>query len=203
MEEQIVSFKTAKIANKNGFGFIQSYGQGSSLYNKNGKHTYYMNYGFMYSGLYEGYISAPTQGFLSKWLREKHNILVVPIYGYHDNSIDSYIKSKLVESWVRVPLFLEYQTAQKKWKQFHFAVGGVFGYKIGSHSKQVHFADGDRNKPKVYNDFYLNPIKLDAEVRVGWGPINLFASYALTQMFKENKGPELYPYTVGVTLASW
>jgi len=135
------------------------------------------------------------------------NVVLVPdsitIYGYHDNSIDSYIKSKLVESWVRVPLFLEYQTAQKKWKQFHFAVGGVFGYKIGSHSKQVHFADGDRNKPKVYNDFYLNPIKLDAEVRIGWGPINLFASYALTQMFKENKGPELYPYTVGITLASW
>lgn len=135
------------------------------------------------------------------------NVVLVPdsstIYGYHNTSINSYIKSKLVESWVRVPLFLEYQTAQKKWKQFHFAVGGVFGYKIGSHSKQVHFADGDRNKPKVYNDFYLNPIKLDAEVRVGWGPINLFASYALTQMFKENKGPELYPYTVGITLASW
>jgi hypothetical protein len=135
------------------------------------------------------------------------NVVLSPdsatIYGYHNTAINSYIKSKLVESWVRVPLFLEYQTAKKKGKQFHLAVGGVFGYKIGSHSKQVHFEDGERNKPKVYSDFYLNPIKLDAEVRIGWGPVNLFASYAITPMFKDNKGPELYPYTVGVTLAGW
>ncbi|NVN95277.1 MAG: DUF2807 domain-containing protein [Bacteroidetes bacterium] len=135
------------------------------------------------------------------------NVVLVPdsstIYGYHNTAINSYIKSKLVESWVRVPLFLEYQTAKKRSKQFYIAVGGVFAYKIGSHSKQVNFEGGDRNKPKVYNDFYLNPIKLDAEVRVGWGPVKLFASYSLTQMFKENKGPELYPYTVGVTLVSW
>ncbi len=135
------------------------------------------------------------------------NVVLLPdsgrIYGYHNTAINSYIKSKLVESWIRVPVFLEYQTAKRHWKQFHIAVGGVFGYKIGSHSKQVHFEGGDRNKDKVYSDFYLNPIKLDAEVRIGWGPINLFASYAITPMFKKDKGPELYPYMIGITLASW
>jgi|DewCreStandDraft_4_1066084.scaffolds.fasta_scaffold21666_2 hypothetical protein len=135
------------------------------------------------------------------------NVVLLPdsgrIYGYHNTSINSYIKSKLVETWVRVPVFLEYQTAQKKSKQFHVAVGGVFGYKLCSHSKQVHFEGGDRNKDKIYDDFYLNPIKVDAEVRIGWGLLNLFASYSLTTMFKENKGPELYPYMVGITLAGW
>ncbi len=136
-----------------------------------------------------------------------NNVVLSPdsatIYGYNNIAIDSYIKSKLVESWVRVPVFLEYQTAKRKGKQFHIAVGGVFGYKIGSHSKQVHFEDGGRSKDKVHDSFYLNPIKLDAEVRIGWGPINLFASYAVTPMFKENKGPKVYPYMLGITLAGW
>ncbi len=139
--------------------------------------------------------------------RFSDNVVLLPdsgsIYGIHNTAISTYSKSKLVESWVRAPVFLEYQTAKKHWKQFHLAVGGVFGYKIGSHSKQVHFEGGDRNKDKIYNDFYLNPIKLDAEVRIGWGPINLFASYAITPMFKENKGPEVYPYMIGVTLTGW
>lgn len=135
------------------------------------------------------------------------NVVLLPdsgvIYGYKNTNITSYIKSKLVESWVRVPLFLEYQTAKRKGKQFHIAAGGVFGYKLGSHSKQVHFEGGERTKDKVYSDFYLNPIKLDAEVRIGWGPINLFASYAITPLFKDNKGPQLYPYMIGITLAGW
>lgn len=135
------------------------------------------------------------------------NVVLLPdsgkIDGFHNTAIDSYIKSKLVESWVRVPVFLEYQTAKRKGKQFHIAVGGVFGYKLGSHSKQVYYDGSDKVKDKIYNDFYLNPIKLDAEVRIGWGPINLFASYALTPLYKDNKGPELYPYMVGITLAGW
>lgn len=74
MEEQRISFKLAKLAEEKGFDIIQTYGMESSLYKKDGTPTYYANYGFMYSGLSDGYISAPTQSFLQKWLREIHNI---------------------------------------------------------------------------------------------------------------------------------
>ncbi len=84
MEEKLITFETAKLAKENGFDVIQTYGQASSLYNNDGKHTYYMNYGFMYSGLNEGYISAPTQSFLQKWLRENFEIIVLVEYIYDD-----------------------------------------------------------------------------------------------------------------------
>jgi hypothetical protein len=146
-------------------------------------------------------------GFQWNNYRFDRDVVLLPdsgrIAGYHNTNIHSYLKSKLAETWVRVPLFLEYQTAKRKWKQFHIAAGGVFGYKIDSHSKQVHYEGGERNYDKLYNDFYLNPIKLDGEVRIGWGPINLFASYSFTQMFEKNKGPEIYPFMIGITLASW
>ncbi len=126
------------------------------------------------------------------------------IFGYHTGKVDSYIKSKLTMSWLRVPLFLEYQTSKANHRQqFHISAGAVFGYRIGSHSKQVYVKNGDFQTDKIFNDFYLNQIKLDAEVRIGWGPINLFASYAVSQMFQSGKGPEVYPYIVGITLVGW
>jgi hypothetical protein len=73
-EEEYIKFKTAKLASKKGFDIISRYGMEASLYNKDGEHTFYANYGFMYSGLSKGYIPAPSQSLLRKWLREKHGI---------------------------------------------------------------------------------------------------------------------------------
>jgi hypothetical protein len=39
-------------------------------------------------------------------------------------------------------------------------------------------------------------------VRVGVGKIDLYASYALNGLFKKDEGPQLYPFTVGITLVS-
>jgi len=75
MIDQLISFETAKLAKEKGFDIIPRFGHEASLYDKKSNHVYYSNYGFMYSGLNEGYISAPTQSLLQKWLRE--------IYGIH------------------------------------------------------------------------------------------------------------------------
>jgi hypothetical protein len=83
MKEELVKFVTAKLAKDKGFDMISRFGTEASLYDKKGKHIYYSNYGFMYSGLSDGYISAPTQSLLQKWLREKHN-LHIEIYIGHD-----------------------------------------------------------------------------------------------------------------------
>lgn len=77
MEDRLIPFEAAILAKEKGFNIIQRYGTESSLYDKDGKHVYYSNYGFMYSGLSDGYISAPTQTLLQKWLREEHNVIVL------------------------------------------------------------------------------------------------------------------------------
>lgn len=76
MTEQIVKFETAKLAQEKGFDVFSKFGQDISLFTKDGEHTYYANYGFMYSGLSDGYIPAPTQSLVQKWLREIHKINV-------------------------------------------------------------------------------------------------------------------------------
>ncbi len=112
----------------------------------------------------------------------------------------SYEKSKLVVTYLRVPLMLEYQTNSKmKANSFHVSGGVVGAVRIGSHSKIIY--DGKKSKDR--SDFYINPFKVDAIAKIGWGVINLYGSYSLTEMFRNNKGPVAYPFEIGITLASF
>jgi hypothetical protein len=127
-------------------------------------------------------------------------------------------------SYMTVPLIFEFQTNNKsRVNSFHIGLGVVGGLRIGTHtkvkfeSKHASYQLIDANDPsqisptfvsgqqkmKEHSDFYLNPVKLDATARIGWGWINLFATYSLTPMFRENRAPELYPWSVGITLLGW
>ena len=135
-------------------------------------------------------------------------------------------KTKLMVCYMTVPLVFEFQTNNKSnVNSFHVGLGVVGGLRIGSHTK-VKFEDKNASyyltdalnapapplenyftsskiKMKNHDDFYLNPLKLDATTRIGWSHINLFATYSLTPMFREKRAPELYPWTVGITLLGW
>lgn len=74
MQSQFVTYKQAVALNKLGYTNISRFGSNASLYSKNGFHTFYTNYGFMYSGLSDGYISAPLKQEVLDWFRDKHNL---------------------------------------------------------------------------------------------------------------------------------
>lgn len=113
-------------------------------------------------------------------------------------------KSKLVVNYLNLPLMLEYQTnGHSKKNSFHIGVGIQTGLRIGSHTKVVYQEDGRKKKDKDPGDYNINPFKYDAMVRIGWGKLNLHANYSLNTLFKNNQGPELNPFTVGITLVSW
>jgi hypothetical protein len=130
--------------------------------------------------------------------------------------------NKLVVSYLNLPLFFEYQTNRyRRLNSFHVTLGVIAGVRIGSYTKQVYNDKGesyflvddhgnqvaafDVEKYSVHDRgaYHLSPFKLDAAFRVGWSHLNLFATYSLTQMFQKNQGPELYPFTVGLTLLGW
>ena len=125
------------------------------------------------------------------------------IYGYHDATADrSYSKSKLTAWYLMVPMIFEFQTnAHHRANSFHIGVGVIGGLRLGSHTKQVFTTYGGGNqKQKTRDAFHLQPFVLDATARIGWGPINLFATYSLIDMFRQDRGPELRPFTVGIIL---
>jgi hypothetical protein len=122
----------------------------------------------------------------------------MPIYGYQDISRD-WRKSKLVVNYLTLPLLLEFQTNRfSRTNSFHISAGAILGWRFASHSKNLYFDNG-RQKPKQHDSFNLRPFRYDATVRIGWGIINLYATYALNTMFKDGGGPELYPFAIGIT----
>lgn len=130
------------------------------------------------------------------------NVVLQSSVDYFDGILDptnNYKKSKLVVSYLTVPLLFELQTNRfTNRHSFHIAGGVSSGLRIGSHSKlKFDKPNGGTEKSKDRNDFNLNPFKVDATMLIGWGSINLYGNYALIDMFKMGKGPELRPFSVG------
>ncbi len=115
----------------------------------------------------------------------------------------SYKKNCLTSYYVTVPLLLDFNTNANPHKAFHISVGVVGKYLLGARTKQIVVKNGDTNK-QIRNDGYnLNPFEFNAYASVGYGNVTLFAQYGLNEMFQHNKGPELYPFSVGVRLANF
>lgn len=130
--------------------------------------------------------------------------------------------NKMVVSYINIPFLFEYQTNRyHKLNSFHVSLGVIAGVRIGSYTKQEYYnkdqslylVDEQGNRVASYyvdgykvrdrGAYHLSPFKIDAAFRVGWSFLNLFANYSLTPMFQKDQGPELYPFTVGISLIGW
>jgi len=127
----------------------------------------------------------------------------VMIYGYADTT-KNYLKSKLTASYLALPLIIEHQLRNKKGNEiFHIGIGGYGAVKLGSKTKTVHMHENTKIKSKDHKNYRMNPFKYGITARVGYRKLNLFANYNLSTLFKDNKGPELYPFEAGITLVGW
>ena len=89
MDIEIVTHKQALALDEIGYDKIHWFGNAASLYDTNGYHSMYVNYGVMLSGVNDGYISAPLKQQVFRWFREKydghiHPEIVIPgVYIIH------------------------------------------------------------------------------------------------------------------------
>jgi len=105
-------------------------------------------------------------------------------------------KTKLAVSYILVPLLFEFQIpVNQNEGRVYINAGVVGGVKIGSHTKVKH---GD-TKDKDYDGFNMNSFKYSATARIGYKNIGLFGTYSLTPLFESGKGPDLTPFTIGIS----
>lgn len=127
-------------------------------------------------------------------------------------------KNKLRQIGLRVPLMLEFNTnrarlplnagsleAEPGWSfsrkhNFHLAAGVVGSWLFDTMYKQKYSEGGHVVKQRSKDDYNLLPYRLAARAQIGYGPLNLFAEYALTPMFEEGTAPDLRALNVGITL---
>ena len=81
---------------------------------------------------------------------------------------------------------------------FNLSAGVSAGYRIGSHTKQI---SDERGKIKDHNDFDLNDWRFAYIAELGLGPVHLYGSYSINELFQD--GLKQYPYTLGIRFSNW
>jgi|GEM_PF-1252605 len=111
-------------------------------------------------------------------------------------------RNKLNVTYITIPLVLEFQTPVKN-KKLYVSAGAFGGIRGWSKQKLVYEVGGVKYKDKTKDDFSLSPFRYGLTARVGYGDVGIFAEYSLVPLFKDGKGPEMYPIMIGVRLADF
>lgn len=141
-------------------------------------------------------ISYNNYKFDNPYTIKKVNGMVEPVL----LNADELEKSKLTVAYLTIPLLLEFQIPVNDRSNKLFIAGGIEGgLNIGSHTK-VKWND---SKEKERGGFNLNAFKYAAICKVGLNDISLYATYNLSPLFKENKGPGLTPFSIGISFINF
>jgi len=126
-----------------------------------------------------------------------------PVVGATD-TIHSINRSRLAVQYFQIPLFLNLRTKKtaKHRQQFNFTFGVVGGIKTGASSRIIYTENGMDVEEEKRDDFNLEVFTATAMVRIKYSFFSIYASYQFTPMFR-GQNPNLYPFTLGVTLLSW
>ena len=110
-------------------------------------------------------------------------------------------KSVLRTTQFSIPLLIEFQPIKgPKNNDLYIACGIIGQLQIASSTKVVYNEDGDKKKDKEKGDFNINPFRYSYTVRVGYGDFGIYGIYSPVTFFEKDKGPELYPISVGISV---
>ena len=120
---------------------------------------------------------------------------------------DHFKKYKLVSTYLEAPVELRFaadpEHIDKSWK-------GALGIKVGTllniHTKGKNLQSTTGNSNSGYirkesNKRYFNSTKLAATGRIGYGHISLFGQFQFNNYIKDGLGPNVHPYSIGITFS--
>ena len=110
-----------------------------------------------------------------------------------------YDKSKLATVYGILPVMLEVQIPVSHGSTINLGAGLVGAVKLGSHTKVVYHDDG-KQKEKNRDDFNLNVLRYGVTARAGYEMVQVYGTCYLSPVFEKGKGPELYPFEIGIAL---
>lgn len=120
-----------------------------------------------------------------------------PTYIDLDNSLANAKKNKLAADYITVPLMLNFNFTPHHGRGFGLSAGVSAGYLYSARQKTK--IGNDRSK--LHDDFDLERWKLSYVGELNLGPVRLYGSYAIKNMW--SKGLDQTPYNVGLRFSNW
>ena len=129
-------------------------------------------------------------------IAEDENGNIIPVFPPEDISFET---SKLSTTYATMPILLEGKIPVAHNRTINIGAGFIGAIKLHSHTKVVYY-DNDKMKIKNKDDFSLNLLRYGVTARVGYEMFQAYGTYYLSKMFEDGKGPELFPFEIGIAL---
>jgi hypothetical protein len=179
--------------------------------------TKFISGGFNISIFYDFFVAkkffgiAPGIGFSNATV--KSNTFIYYFFD-NQNNVDSvslvpmddsaYIKSKISTSYLDLPIELRFRIKpDERGKNFWIAPGFRAGILLSDFWK---YKDNNLNgnntvrKVKIYDTHFVESFRYGISLRAGYYKFGVYVFYSLTSLFEKNKGPDLVPFSAGITL---
>jgi hypothetical protein len=112
----------------------------------------------------------------------------------------SYKKYKISVAYMDFPFEFRYKASNG----FKAALGMKFGFVVGSHTKYKgdnYLTDDPATlKLKTQNIKNLEKWRYGITAKLGYKAAEIYCYYGLSRLFRKDKGPDLYPISIGVSL---
>lgn len=115
-----------------------------------------------------------------------------------------YKRSKLSTTYLEAPFELRYfANNDNRNRGFKMAVGMHVGLLMNAHTKTKHSGPGisDLIVEKVSTTRYVQKWRFEPVVRIGWGNFSVYGTYSISALFDDGAGPEVYPYSIGISIS--
>jgi len=133
---------------------------------------------------------------------------ITPTLQFHDQSDTTHFKkNKLGTAYLEAPLELRFSSnPANPNKSFKVALGIKGGLLMGAHIKQKTQQSSTGATlndyiEKQYSKRFFNSSRFSGTVRIGYGVFSVFGTYQINALFKEGLGPDVRPWTIGLTLS--
>jgi hypothetical protein len=123
------------------------------------------------------------------------------------DSINHFKKFKLTTVFLEAPVELRYSSdPEHSNSSFKVAIGAKIGTLLKAYTKGKNLEDKNGNLINSYvakesSKKFFNSTRLAGTLRIGYGIVSLFGSYQITSILKDGTGPDIKPYSIGLTIS--
>ncbi|MCD4664521.1 MAG: PorT family protein [Bacteroidales bacterium] len=112
----------------------------------------------------------------------------------------SYKKAKFTATYLDIPIELRFKSKS----QFRIAVGFKFGFLLKAQTKYKgdDYLEGNADRV-IYKKGRIKNVEKNRygfTARIGYKWLNLWGYYQLSSLFVTNKGPQMYPISLGISI---